>query len=258
MANDEQGLTPISTPRNIAVIPEELEKYIESEKKIRKIITAYIKSELKKGTDYGEIEIETKSGKRYKSKPTLFKPGAEKFCAIMYLRPIFKKDEETYEMSGRPAGLFCYLCYLVNQHGETVGEGRGAANLREKINWTENNAIKIAEKRAQIDAVLRTGRLSDFFTQDLGTDEFDDKKIKPQQKLVVKEKDVTKEAVPPTKSEEEVLAPAFQHIEELKTTDELKGYEAEVIKSLAYSPRHKYLLRKRIDESIKKLAVKTV
>jgi hypothetical protein len=30
-----------------------------------------------------------------------------------------------------------------------------------------NNAIKIAKKRAFVDAILTTGSLSDFFTQDL-------------------------------------------------------------------------------------------
>ena len=47
-----------------------------------------------------------------------------------------------------------------------VGEGRGAARLDEKHGWTENNCIKIAEKRAQVDAVLRTVGLSEIFTQD--------------------------------------------------------------------------------------------
>ena len=47
-----------------------------------------------------------------------------------------------------------------------AGEGRGAATMTEE-HTTENKLIKIAEKRAQMDAVLRTGALSDFFTQDL-------------------------------------------------------------------------------------------
>ena len=40
-----------------------------------------------------------------------------------------------------------------------VGEGRGAVRLDERKGWTENNCIKIAEKRAQIG-------LSEVFTQD--------------------------------------------------------------------------------------------
>lgn len=78
---------------------------------------------------------------------------------------MFEKDTDTIEMSGEK-GLFAYICRLYTASGEMVGEGRGAASLSEKT-WMVNNAVKIAEKRAQIDAVLRTGALSDFFTQDL-------------------------------------------------------------------------------------------
>ena len=56
----------------------------------------------------------------------------------------------------------CLRCELVYRDtGEIVGEGRGAARLDEFRGWTENNCLKIAEKRAQIDAVLRTVGLSE-------------------------------------------------------------------------------------------------
>jgi len=58
-------------------------------------------------------------------------------------------------------------CVLLSKSGVEVGEGRGASSVAEKSNWSVNNALKIAQKRAQTDAVLRTGGLSDFFTQDL-------------------------------------------------------------------------------------------
>jgi hypothetical protein len=68
-------------------------------------------------------------------------------------------------MLGRPAGVICYVCALYTTRGELVGEGRGAREvLKEK---DINKAIKMAQKSAQIDAVLRTGALSDAFTQDL-------------------------------------------------------------------------------------------
>lgn len=83
----------------------------------------------------------------------------------MHLRATFKRDDETWEMSGKKPGLFCYICYLLDSKGNVVGEGRGSCDLSEKR--SANEAIKLAEKRAQLDAVLRTGGLSDFFTQDL-------------------------------------------------------------------------------------------
>ena len=83
----------------------------------------------------------------------------------MKLRATFKKDTDTWEMLGSKAGLVCYVCELWDSKDVKVGEGRGASSIAEKGN--ENTAIKIAEKRAKMDAVLSTGGLSDFFTQDL-------------------------------------------------------------------------------------------
>ncbi len=144
-----------------------LEVLIADEAQRRKLITGFISQHMKAGVDYGTITIVGKSGKEYTSKPSLFKPGSEKFCSLLHLRPTFVRDDETWEMAGKRANLFCYKCILLDQKDRVIGEGRGAADLNEKASWTINNAVKIAEKRAQIDAVLRTGGLSDFFTQDL-------------------------------------------------------------------------------------------
>lgn len=140
---------------------------ISEETEKRKLITGFITAHLTEGLDYGTIKIVGRNGQEYTSKPSLFKPGSEKFCSLLHLRPIFERDNETWEMAGKINNLFCYKCNLLDQKGNIVGEGRGCSNLSEKMNWTVNNAVKIAEKRAQIDAVLRTGSLSDFFTQDL-------------------------------------------------------------------------------------------
>jgi hypothetical protein len=163
----ENEITIPEPQKNVLISASDLKKQIEQEKEIRGIITKYIESELKEGSDYGKITIKGKDGQSYISKPTLFKPGSEKLMSIMHLRATFVKDDDTWEMSGKVPGLFCYICYLVNSKGETVGEGRGAANLKEKMGWIENNAIKIAQKRAQVDCVIRSGQLSDVFTQDI-------------------------------------------------------------------------------------------
>lgn len=142
--------------------PQNLSAAMKEDKKKRGLMVRYINENMKSGMDYGTILI---GGKQ--SKPSLFKPGSEKFLSLFKLTALFRKDDETWSMAGEVAGLFCYICELKNSQGTIVGEGRGSANLKEKNNWTVNNAVKIAEKRAQIDAVLRTGALSDFFTQDL-------------------------------------------------------------------------------------------
>lgn len=155
----ENQIQPITT--------QDLKTRIEEETEQRKLITEFISQHMKAGVDFGTIKFTKRDGTEVESKPSLFKPGSEKFCSLFHFRPTFERDNDTWEMSGNTPGLFCYKCELVSTNGFVVGEGRGSAHITEKQGWTANNAIKIAEKRAQIDAVLRTGGLSDFFTQDL-------------------------------------------------------------------------------------------
>lgn len=164
---DTKSIQVIKEPVIEVRTTQDLSVRIKEETEQRALITEFIGKHMKAGVDYGTISFTTKSGATKESKPSLFKPGSEKFCSLFHFRPTFEKDSDTWEMSGKTPGLFCYKCVLVAGNGAIVGEGRGAARLTEKAGWTENNAIKIAEKRAQIDAVLRTGGLSDFFTQDL-------------------------------------------------------------------------------------------
>lgn len=159
----EKNELAIIPPKKVTIelAPAQLAKVMESEAKKRVLITRYIGHHMKSGTDFGTIAINGRE-----SKPSLFKPGSEKFLSLFKLIARFEKDTETWEMAGSKAGVFAYRCLLIASNGNVVGEGRGVSTLDEK-RWSINNAVKIAEKRAQIDAVLRTGSLSDFFTQDL-------------------------------------------------------------------------------------------
>lgn len=171
-----------------------LEKFIEIEKKRRELLKKYISENLVEGVDYGKIKItSSKTGQEYESKPTLFKAGSEKFMSLMHLRVTFKRDDETWEMSGKKPGLFCYVCFLLDSKGNVVGEGRGSCDVQEKR--SANEAIKLAEKRAQLDAVLRTGGLSDFFTQDL-EDLPEAKVIKPIQPATARQITLIYELLP--------------------------------------------------------------
>jgi len=168
---DEKQLAPIKQTRSLdqGITPAELKKAVREEEGRRKIIKDYIQRNMKKGVDYDTV---------VGNKPTLLKPGSEKFCSLMHLTPKFRRDDDSWEMSGKKPGRYFYLCELFNDTGKLVGEGRGAANIEEKRNWTDNNCIKIAEKRAQMDAVLRTAGLSDFFTQDM-----EDQKIQQRNEI---------------------------------------------------------------------------
>lgn len=159
---------------------KELTARIKEEAKMRKLITGFINEYMIDGVDYGRIHFSKTCANAYNpelckinghfSKPTLFKPGAEKFTSLFHLRAEYAKDTDSWEMAGSPNGLFCYVCRLIDPYGNLAGEGRGSCTVESK-KGDENTAMKIAEKRAKIDAVLSTGALSDFFTQDTKSDE---------------------------------------------------------------------------------------
>ena len=110
---------------------------------------------LKENQDFYEI----------KGKKSLAKGGAEKLVTIYGYTADFEKDNETLAMLGAEAGLLAYVCNL-KMSGVVVGQGRGADTVARNQN-DPNKAIKMAQKRAYVDAVIRTTGLSDIFTQDL-------------------------------------------------------------------------------------------
>jgi hypothetical protein len=134
----------------------------DAQKKIE-ILGAFIKTNLKSGIDYGSIEYTKANGQQVKTKPFLMKPGSEKFVILFNHRAKFLWMEKDFKI-----GIFAVKCVLLNKKNEEImGEGYGSARVSEKKNWTENEAMKIACKRAQIDASLRTYGLSEHFTQDI-------------------------------------------------------------------------------------------
>lgn len=158
---------------------KEVQKQVDEAQKNIAIISNFIKSNLKEGTDFGSIIFHSKfcankgsptlkdgCDPKYckSSKPFLQKPGSEKFVILFKHRAQF-----TWMQQDFTKGLFAVKCMIVKQDDpdHIVGEGYGSARVSEKTSWTENEAMKIACKRAQIDASLRTYGLSDHFTQDL-------------------------------------------------------------------------------------------
>ena len=164
---------------------------------MQKIATfqAVIQKNLKENHDFGVI---AGTG----SKPTLLKPGGEKICMMFGLNPEYEFLEKTENYND---GFFAYniKCTLY-RNGSPVSQGVGNCNSMEKkyryINsdtipegvdptavekittkWGQvkykvpnphiadlvNTILKMAKKRAFIDAVLQVASLSDVFTQDL-------------------------------------------------------------------------------------------
>jgi len=170
---------------NEIVVADNVPKQAEAYGKQRKSILDFVGSQLKENTDYGHPF--PGSGKK-----SLLKPGAEKFCGLLQLEPVFVADTDTWQMMGGKDGMLVLICFLMSGDRKTealhqlkelgmefkldiyrnlaAAEGRGAGNLEEKKTMNENNLVKIVEKRALVDAVLRLAGLSELFTQD-GEDE---------------------------------------------------------------------------------------
>ena len=124
---------------------------------------ALIKSQLAEGHDYGVIPGT--------SKPTLLKPGAEKILMLMGLTSQFDIIDSTRDFD---KGFFQYQvkCKLFS-NGLLITEGLGACNTKEKkyikqdAFTIDNTILKMAKKRAMIDATLLVASLSQIFTQDV-------------------------------------------------------------------------------------------
>ncbi|BAH07964.1 hypothetical protein [Clostridium kluyveri] len=155
-----------------------------------------IQKTLKNGHDYGEIGGVTK--------PTLLKPGAEKILMLMGLTSEYNIIEKIEDYD---KGIFAYtIKCILRKNGQKITEGVGSCNSKEdKYRWRwvkeddlpmgidkdavkskvdnyghtkykvenddicsqANTILKMAKKRAQVDATLTVASLSEIFTQDI-------------------------------------------------------------------------------------------
>lgn len=125
---------------------------------VRSLIESIVEG-FDEGVDFGKPFERAK-------KNEIYKPGCEKVCLRFNIEPHFFKDTETLEMIGTQK-VIAYKCILIHRPtGQRVGEGRGVCLIGERKDMTINSSVKMAEIRAQKDAVLRTFSLSNRFTQD--------------------------------------------------------------------------------------------
>lgn len=141
-------------------------------------------------------------------KPTLLKSGAEK---ILNYLGLIARTEVTNRVEDYNVGFFSYetKVYLIDYNGVVKGEGIGITNTREgkyaKSNGyaVQNTVLKMAKKRALVDAALNVGNLSARFTQDV-----EDMNIEPDNaggKNPEELKQPTKSPRPATKKQLEYL-----------------------------------------------------
>jgi hypothetical protein len=187
MENNKVNLPPI--PQNLW---DKYTKRLKDYQEKRKEIHSFIKTNLIKGIDYGISNDKSK-------KKTLLKPGAEKIAGLIECRFKIYPDYDSWSMLGKHRCVY-YVAYLIDQnllsiiipylikvgfeHEQKVvklfswGEGRGAYAIDELVygldkgpfsgkplKGSENRAVKLAEKRAIVDLVIRTFGLE--FTQDM-------------------------------------------------------------------------------------------
>lgn len=122
-----------------------------------------VQNTLKENHDYGIIPGT--------NKPTLLKPGAEK---IQMLFGVTSEYEVTERIQDYDKGFFAFTVRCtIFKNGMKITEGVGHCNTREKkyVNQDPytlaNTCLKMAKKRAQIDATLTIASLSEVFTQDM-------------------------------------------------------------------------------------------
>lgn len=150
VVEQKQSTDIVATQKEIVKTEADIDGFID----LRQKFIAKVNAICVEGKDYHIIQ----------GKKSLAKGGAEKIASIFKWTAKFDKDVEALEMMGIDKGLVAFKCTLAN--GGFVGEGRGAASLA-KNNGDPNKTLKMAQKSAFIDAVLRASGLSDFFTQDL-------------------------------------------------------------------------------------------
>lgn len=141
-----------------------------------KDVTDLITKALVKGQDYGAVPGI--------SKPFLFKPGAERLCKAFGCSAHYEivSSEVNYDIENKvktkfgentAKGRFSYTirCSLKSNENRIIGDGIGLASTTEKKYAyapcdNNNTALKMAQKRSLVAAVLNAFGLSDRFTQD--------------------------------------------------------------------------------------------
>jgi hypothetical protein len=136
----------------------------------RKTFREWLQGQLVPGVHYGvppgcEPPTKRPDPKQWQYKPSLYKAGADFICDLMAARDEYEPDMLSWELSGKLAGLYPFICRLHSRNGDLLGEGRGAA-IRGKKSRDDNAAIKCGKKCAKVDAVINSWGLSDLFTQD--------------------------------------------------------------------------------------------
>jgi hypothetical protein len=180
----QDGMTmPVITSESPMDLPvERFTRALTRREENRKALIKWISDNLVQGTDFGRIHVVGKdkcsyakegrahecTNKYHWSKPSLWKPGAEKICGMLGLIPRFPNlnEYENAVLRGEDIKVIILKCELHTPSGFVAAEGTGARRIAQD-NGDINKSLKMAEKSAHIDATLRVAGLSEIFTQDI-------------------------------------------------------------------------------------------
>jgi hypothetical protein len=164
---------------SVALAVSDFKDRMQFEAQRLQLMREFVAGQMAVGTHYGKIPGTN-------GKMTLLKAGAELLTNIHGLHPEFVETErvsdraavkqwkDKYGKDRTTTGLvkYSFRCSLIKGEAK-VGEGVGTCNNWERKYLSvdpddaENTIMKMAKKRAFIDAVLTATRTSDFFTQDM-------------------------------------------------------------------------------------------
>ena len=147
----------------IDMAPALFEAGLERRKANRDTLIKWVREALVEGVDFGSILT-----KRGLSRPSLWKPGAEKILGMMNLVASFPnlRDYEAAALSGVEIKTIILRCEILGSHGVVLAEGSGARTVAQDFGDL-NKSLKMAKKSAMIDGTLCVGGLSEVFTQDI-------------------------------------------------------------------------------------------
>ncbi|MGD9678913.1 MAG: hypothetical protein AB7V16_11285 [Vulcanibacillus sp.] len=166
--NNNDNKIVVLKPNEFSITDEVVPEFaitINAAKERINMLQSFVKDMMIPNVDYGIIQ-----GCK---KPSLLKPGAEKLCDIFGFS---KQLEVLNRIEDWNSGLFHYEIKVVltnKKTGLVEAEGIGCCNSKEKKFKNQdsftiiNTLLKMAKKRAMIDAVLSATRSSGIFTQDM-------------------------------------------------------------------------------------------
>lgn len=165
MQSQRNNIVPFSNnDSEIVSLPNIVVSTTDSKRRVEELQT-FVEEVMVKGVDYGLVNGF--------SKPTLLKPGAEKLCDVFGFS---KTADVVNRIEQWEAGIFAYevkMTLIRKDNGLIEAEGLGSCNSKESSFQQQdpytivNTVLKMAKKRALIDAVLSATRSSGIFTQDI-------------------------------------------------------------------------------------------